>query len=220
MVDYKDEIIQAINKDIQKEKWLSFWKKYYTVIIIGVVLIVGAISSFSWWSYSNSVARYDASRSLLAYLHDLDSAESSASESLVSIEELLRSSKTLWPIQSLNYVSELARKYSDKNKPSQAIEVLNSYQPINDEFFDKFVELQKGEAYLLSKDYDRAFEIFESLSNSSTVWRYFALEWLAELSFQSKDFAASQSYLKTISDDPNAPQALRERSSRILILID
>ena len=226
-----DELIRDIQQEIEKEKWLAFWHTYRTPLVIAGIAIVLAAGMLGYYLNHAAVLKEESSRTLLENLHlvDLANQEQDPDATIWQEMESLLAHKLAeqQPIAQIHYILTLAYHHLENGRPTEALTVLEASQTLAAPYFEHLFTLWQSKAYTLQGETEKAQALLQELvdsrilqqDNNPSIWGYIALEWLVEIALEQENTALAQEHLKTLSDDPLTPQAMRERATLMLNIL-
>ncbi len=206
------DIFKEVDEDLRRDQASKAWSKYGSYVIgaaVAVVLTTAGYNAWNWWYTKTQTElsdRYAAAATLI---------ESGDSESAADLFGALADTDGGYgTLASFNH----ARLLADSGDKAAAIEI-----------WDRLAESSaagpafQGVATLLSvmhqmEDGDPATleARLTPLSEADGGFQEVALELIATLALRQGDGARAREIYTRISDDPNAPVALRARASQML----
>ncbi len=207
------DIFREVDEDIRKERYDKLWTTYGRYLIAAVVLIVlGTVGGVGWTAYQKSVndGRGDRFAAALALARGGSNEQAAASFAALADD-------------AGGGIGALARL----QQAAALIETGDTTAAIA--AYDRLAG--DGSSDRLLRDLARLLAVMHSLDSAGTeelidrlaplirddnAYRYSAREMQALVSYRTGDVAGALSQLRALSDDPEAPPGLRQRSAEMI----
>lgn len=211
-----DHFIEEVDEELKRERYMDLWRKYGTLIVGAVLIVVIAVAGTVGWRQYRKNERIEAG---LAFMDARALAEKGKTE------EALAAFKALGTNGVAGY-RELARFQEAAVLARQGNEAAAAgvYDSIaRDGGTDKLFRDLALILYTLSVA-DRAepkalMDRLKPLTESSSPWRFSALEITALLERRRGDTDAAKAIYRKLADDEKAPPKLRARAAEFLAVI-
>ncbi len=207
------DIFREVDEDIRKERYGKLWKTYGRYLIAAVALIVlGTVAGVGWTAYQKSV-RYDRGDRFAAALALAQGG--SSGQAAASFAELADDAGG--GVGALARLQQAAAhiEAGDTEAAIAAYDIL-----ADDGSADRLLrDLARLLAVMHSVDRANTGELtdgLEPLIRDDNAYRYSARELQALVSHRSGDVAGALSQLRALSDDPDAPAGVRQRSAEMI----
>lgn len=211
-----DQFIEEVDEEIKRERYQDLWRKYGTILVAVVLVIVIAVAGFVGWRQYQANQRTEAG---LAFLEAQRLAEQGKKPEALAAYKALGGGGTAG-YRELARFKEAAALAAEGNEAAAA----GVYDAIaRDGNADRLFRDVALILYALNVA-DRAepnalIERLKPLTESSEPWRYSALEITALLHRRRSDDAAAKEIYRKIADDDNAPPKARARAAEFLAVI-
>lgn len=207
------DIFTEIDEDLRRERALKLWKQYGNYLIMAAVLIVAATAGYvAWQDYS----RKRAERAAAQYVAALDEAksghEAEASKALASI---VQSGHGGYP--ALARLEEAGTKAS-AGDIAGAVTIYRQVAAdtsVDRDIRDAATVLAALDSLDTANPGDMDKDL-AALATPTSPWRYLAWEIEAAAALKAGKIEDARSNYSKISDDPQAPAALRARAAEML----
>lgn len=206
------DIFKEVDEDLRRDQAAKIWRKYGSFVIGGAVAVVLATAGYQTWSWWYTKTQTELSDRYAAAAQLIERGDSDAA--LAEFGTLADTDGGYGTLAAFNH----ARLLADSGDKAAAIEIwdrLAGSSAAGPAF--------QGVATLLSvmhqmEDGDpAALEArLTPLSEAAGGFQEIALELIATLALRQGDSARAREIYTQISDDPNAPVALRARASQML----
>ena len=211
------DIFSEIDEDLKRDRALKLWKQYGNYVIGGAVVLVAATAGYvAWQDYSRKQAEAAAAQ----YIAALDEAKSGspaqAGKALTSIAASGRAGYTALArleeagikanAGDLAGAAELYRQVAADTGADPALRDAATVLAALD-------SLDAPNAGPNSGDIDKDLA---TLSAPTSPWRYLAWEIEAAAAVKAGKIEDARRNYSRISDDPQAPAALRARAAEML----
>jgi len=206
------DIFKEVDEDLRRDRAAKVWRKYGSFMIGGAVAVVLATAGYQAWNWWYTKTQTELSDRYAAAAQLIERGDSDAA--IAEFGTLADSDGGYATLAAFNQ----ARLLADSGDKAAAIEIwdrLAGSSAAGPAF--------QGVATLLSvmhqmEDGDpAALEArLTPLSEADGGFQEVALELIATLALRQGDSARAREIYTQISDDPNAPVALRARASQML----
>jgi len=213
--DQNESIFREIDEEVRRDQLTRLWKRY-GVYAVGtlLVLVVGAVGYQLWRDYRDSQL-----------------AEASA-----AYEELVAQAADMAPVEAAEHFGEAAGQlgggYGLLARLRQAGALTDAgnlaragalYQSVAEQADDPrlaaYARYLAASAKLETDEPDAAIALLGPLADPSQPLYYSALELLAAAHLRAGDEEAARSQFAAITEDPEAPQALKSRAEEMLRML-
>lgn len=207
------DIFSEIDEDLKRDRALKLWKQYGNYVIAGAVVLVAATAGYvAWQDYSRKQAEAAAAR----YVAALDEAKSGspaqAGKALTSIAQSGRAGYTALARLEEAGIKANAGDLAGAAELYRQVAADTSADPALRDAATVLAALDSLDAPNpgdVEKD-------LAALSAPASPWRYLAWEIEAAAAVKAGKIEDARRDYSRISDDPQAPAALRARAAEML----
>lgn len=211
-----DNFIEEVDEDLKRERYAELWRKYGTLIVGAVLLVVIAVAGSMGWRQYQLNTRIESG---LEYVDAIDlAAAGKTADAIAAFQALGKDGAPGY--RDLARFQEAAALVRQGNEAAAA----QIYDAIaKDEGADAVFRNIALILYALNVA-DRAepkglAERLKPLTEEASPWRFSALEITALLHRRRGDVTAARSVYKKLADDERAPPRLRARAAEFLAVI-
>ena len=211
-----DNFIEEVDEDLKRERYAELWRKYGTLILGAVLLVVIAVAGSMGWRQYQLNTRIETG---LKYVDAVDLAVAGKTADAIAAFQAL--GKDGAPgYRDLARFQEAAVLVRQGNEAAAA----QIYDAIaKDEGADAVFRNIALILYALNVA-DRAepkalADRLKPLTGDANPWRFSALEITALLDRRRGDLTAARSVYRKLADDERAPHRLRRRAAEFLDVI-
>lgn len=211
------DIFREVDEEVRRDQLLALWKQFRVPLIVIVVVIVGGVSGWKFWQEQQRQER------------EAESAEFNQAVELLTTGDITAGRAELEDLEDsagpgYRFVARLQHAAS-LTEAGDAEAALSIYDAIA---ADDGLEPRQRElgdllaAYLLVdlENSDAVRARLQPLAVDEGAWRFSAWDLLALLDFNDGDtVAAAETYRRLVADS-GTPQALRQRATDMLDLME
>jgi len=201
-----NEFFREVDEDFRRDQVARFWKRWGTVIIGTVVVVVVAVAGWRYWDYLETTRSQEAAARFYEAQQQIAQTNVSAGQGL--LEELANSSRGDYVLLA-RFRLAASRGAQDPDAGALAFDALadDSSVPAN------FRDLARLRAALLRLDtqYETAAAQLQSLATPENPYRHSAREALGVAALNRGDYDAAGTWFDQLAIDADTPQALRGR---------
>lgn len=208
------DIFREIDEDLRRDRARNLWRKYGTLAIACVTLIVLGTAAFTWWQGHQAEQRQLLAERLYNAM-DLAAQDGGQANGITALEALGDEASGLTSALARFRAATLAfesGQYEEAYGLYQKIIADTSIDPLYRDLAVLLSVLHAGPgadaAGLLAR--------IEPQTADTMPWRTSAREIAAGLAVRSGDMERAQNWLARIADDPAAPLGARGRAAEIL----
>lgn len=207
------DIFTEIDDDLKRERVLKLWKQYGTYMIAAAVLIVAATAGYvAWQDYSRKRAEGAAAQ----YVAALDAAKSAnTADAGRALADIAQSGHAGYPA-----LARLEEADTKANAGDAAGAIAIYRQVAVDTSVDRDLRdaatLLAALDSLNTPDPGDVDKDLAALAAPNSPWRYLAWEIEAAAAVKAGKIEDARANYSKISDDPQAPAALRGRAAEML----
>jgi hypothetical protein len=216
MADQFDEFMEEVQTDIRHEQFMTLWKKYGKLAMVGVGAVVACVALWSMWS------SYQLKQQLLV------------SQQYVMAQDLIANGKPEEALRQMALVSDTNHKvYALLAQFSKA--ALLTEGPTKDlaKAQEIYESIAKGSADPMYKDlallqlvrvrmdalpesatqaqYEELLKVLENLTMNESSWRHFAMELKAVLLYKLNKITEATHVFVDLAQDTKTPESMRMR---------
>lgn len=206
-IDHSFEM--EVTQDLRQEQAAEFFKKYGVIIALVIAAIVAGVAYYQWQTVQQRDVNAAASAPFDTYLNDNNSDTFLVAENAEGYQLLAR------------FIE--AKRMADKDQAKG----LALYQAIIDDsavpaIYQQQAAVMAGyEALNATAGMDKALQAhLIDIETSSSAWQYLAREVLGLNALKANEMREARSYILALTEDNNAPEAIRGRASDLLPLAD
>ncbi len=211
-----DNFIQEVDEELKRERYADLWRKYGRLVVGAVLVVVIAVAGTVGWRQYQTNKRIEAG---LSFMDARELAERGKTQEAIAAFTALGKQGTSG-YRDLARFQEAAALAKQGNEAAAA----GVYDSIaRDQGSDPLFRDLALILYALSVA-DRAEPValaqrLKPLAESSSPWRFSALEITALLERRRGDVAAAKEIYRKLADDERAPPKLRARAAEFLAVI-
>lgn len=202
-----DEFFREVDEEYRRDKVSEIWKKYNTLIIGVVAIVVIGVGGYRYWE---GVQLQKAQEASTAYMQAANLAatgkEADAEKALVALGKEGSSGYGL--LSKFLLASETG--HSNKDAAIQQYSALALDNTIPAEWRD-LAKLRGAMLKMDVGDGSTAQADLEQLATANSAWRHTAREMLGLSALKRNDYAAARRWFDLIAQDNETPQSLRGR---------
>jgi hypothetical protein len=216
MNSLSDALIREINEDVRRDRLTRLWKKYGSLLIGGIILLVLAVAGAEGWRSYQRSTHADASRRLAEAARLTATDPSAAAQAFTTLAD--EGPGDVAVLARLRAADALARA-------GDRAGALDAYQKLaastSDPLYGSLGTLFRAMLVLVQPQANLA--ALESLSAelapltaADQPWRYTAQEILAAVALERGDRVQARELLDALRNDPLAPSEARSRAGQVL----
>ena len=211
----ENSIFDEINEELKHDEVLKFIKKHQNVISWIIVLIIAGIVGYSSW-YSNKKKRLEVAT---VSLHDeiYSSAmknEAGIKKSKATLENLIQNAPSeLVPLVSLIKTGREIATAADNQKAAKQLLELSEKRGVDVVWRDLAVLMYTS--YKLESE-DKLLKRLEKLAEDDRPFRFTAMEKIAMIHANQKEYDKAIEVLTKITDNKEAPDSMKKRIIRVI----
>jgi hypothetical protein len=203
---------REVDEELRRDQMLGYWKRYGTLAIAGLVLLVAALGFGIWWMNQRELKQGDRGEILVTAFEDISTGKTPAAQA--KLDQLAKSGVEGYRVSALLTQADMA---SDANQPGKAIGLFKQVaddsslpQPYRDLATIRMTALQ-----------------FDTLPPQQIVARLKPLAVVGGPWFGSAGEMVAGAYLKlnrpqeagklfaAVARDPKVPETIRTRASQM-----
>ena len=208
------DIFHEVEEEVRRERFDQLWKQYGDYIIAGVALVVIAIAGWQLWQRYETNQRMKASETLIA-------AQTAAAGSD------LGKATPLFALVAKDAPSGYAKiaKLSQAGalfaagQRAAAVEIYKGIAADDSGPIGKLALLRAGWALADSAPRSELATLLAPLNDDKSVWRFSAREIIAYSDYHASDLTKALAEFKALSEDKDAPEAMRNRTRAMADLL-
>jgi hypothetical protein len=206
------DIFQEVEEDVRRERYEQLWSKYGNYIIAAAAVLVIAVAGYQAWTTYDSnqrqqvSERYEKAQTLAATGKAADQAET-------EFAELSKSGYFGYAtLAKFNLVST----YLAQNKREAAVALLRELVDSPNDTVSSVARLRLAWLEADARPKAEIDAILQPLRAADNPWRFAAGEVLAYVELRTGSRAQAEADYLTLSQEPQASPALRQRSGAIV----
>lgn len=211
-----DNFIREIDEEVRRDRIADLWKKYSTLIIGALVLVVAAVGGWRFWEWRQEQAAQAVSARFEQAMRA--SREQRGEEAERELAEITR--QTGAPgyalVARFRLAAELAKR--DASEGAKAFDALSADAAAPPLLRD-VARLRSGLLKVDTTPYAELRPALEPLAASNQTFRHTAREMLGVSALRAKNFEEAGRWFDQIVVDREAPQSLRQRVDLYLALV-
>lgn len=206
-------LIREVNEELRHDQFLVMWRKYGSLAAAAAVAIILGVAGWQIWQAQQDKSRLASSDRFVAALAMLDQGK--RDDALKNLDDLAKNGTSGYQVLSR---FEKAEVLVVDNDITGAIALYNSIAADSsvDPIYRNMATLKSAYLGLDTKDPALTISQVSELTAEASPWRHSAREITALAAIRQGDTEKARVLLKTVSDDPSAPQGLRARASELL----
>lgn len=207
-----DELFREVDEEVRQDRFQQVWKRYGTLVVVAIVVIVGATIAFVVWQDAQESAREaDSTRFLAAVVQE----QTQRDTALLELRDIARDGTPGYRfLASLREASLLA----DAGNTAESVAVFDSIAA-DDDFGAAYRDMARLLAVARGMELLAPEEIEQRLTALNTPenpFRVTAREFLAVSAIRAGNDAQARELLQANVDDSAAPPASRNRAIELL----
>lgn len=206
------DIFREIDEELRRENWAKLWERYSVYIIALAVVIVLATAGIVYWREQQL---RDRRAEGLRYMAALDLAragqDDKASDAFAAIA---REAGSGHAVLARFEDAAMRARLNDAAGALQRYDAIAADSGVDQVYRDLATLL--GAMSRLDSDPKAAAERAQPLTAAQNPWRASALEVTALAKLKDGDAAAARKAYQDLSDDLEAPQAIRQRATEMV----
>ncbi len=210
----EDSIFREIDEELRQENFAKLWKRYGNVIIAGAVVLVVAVGGYQGWQTYDLSSRTQQGERFDTALRSVQvgSVESAISELKVLHDDSGSGYRLLSAFQNAG----LQARMGDETSAAASYDRIAEDSGF-DQIYRDLARLLAATILINTENSDQEIiSRLQSLNTNDNPWRHGTRELLAVAAERSGDKEKSRSLFKALSEDPTAPQGIRQRASEML----
>ena len=219
MTAEENSIFDEINEELKHDEVLKFLKKHQNVISWLVILMIAGIIGHSAW-YSNKKKQLEiATVSLQDEIYSSAmKSEAGIKKSKAALENLIKNAPSeLVPLISLIKTGREITTAADKQKSAQLLLELSEKRGVDIVWRDLAALMYIS--YKLESS-DKLLERLEKLAKDDRPFRFTAMEKIAMIHAEKKEYDKAVEVLKKITDNKEAPDSMKKRITKVINYIE
>jgi hypothetical protein len=206
------DIFREIDEELRRENWAKLWERYSVYVIAFAVVIVLATAGIVYWREQQL---RDRRAEGLRYMAALDLArtgqDDKASDAFAAIA---REGGTGHAVLARFEDAAMRARLDDDAGALQRYDAIAADGGVDQVYRDLATLL--GAMHRLDSDPKAAADRVQPLTAAQNPWRPSALEVTALAKLKSGDAATARKAYQDLSDDLEAPQAIRQRAAEMV----
>jgi hypothetical protein len=206
------DIFQEVEEDVRRERYEQLWQKYGNYIITAAAALVIAVGGYQAWNTYDSnqrqqvSERYEKAQTIAATGKAADQAE-------MEFAELSKSGYFGYATLSK---FNLVTTYLAQNKREAAVALLRELVDSSNDTVSSVARLRLAWLEADARPKPEIEAILQPLRAADNPWRFAAGEVLAYVELRTGSRAQAEADYLTLSQEPQASPALRQRSGAIV----
>lgn len=210
----EEGIFREIDEELRHEQFAKLWKSYGRIFILGAGLIVATVAGYKGWESYDISSRGQQGASFAASLRLAEDGNVEAA--LDALKIFNAEAGTGYQMLSGFKAAALMAGQGDEAGAISAYDKLagdNSFQSVYRDLATVLGAIQRLNA---GQDGATISGYLAPLLAEQNPWRHSARELSAVLAAQSGDKGKARELFKALSEDPAAPQGIRQRAGEML----
>ncbi|MCR4623401.1 MAG: hypothetical protein K5780_01960 [Alphaproteobacteria bacterium] len=219
MTAEENSIFDEINEELKHDEVLKFLKKHQNVISWVVILMIAGIIGHSAW-YSNKKKQLEiATVSLQDEIYSSAmKSEAGIKKNKAALENLIKNAPSeLVPLISLIKTGREITTAADKQKSAKLLLELSEKRGVDVVWRDLAALMYIS--YKLESN-DKLLERLEKLAKGDRPFRFTAMEKIAMIHAEKKEYNKAVEVLKKITDNKEAPDSMKKRITKVINYIE
>jgi len=207
-----EALFREVDEEVRQEEYMKLWSRYGRHMVVGAVLLVGAVAAWEGWKYYQ-LQQAEAAGSVYynALKNASDGKFDDAAASLAAVKH-----QGFGVLAKLEQASILAAK-GDTEKAVAAYDAFAADKN-NDPALADLARVRAGYLLVDSQTPDQLLTRLGPFDKDTSIWRNEAREIFGLSAWRVKDYAMANRYFNAIAADPKASQGLRQRAQMMLQL--
>jgi len=209
----EEGIFREIDEELRNEQFAKLWKNYGKFFVIGVGIIVAAVAGYKAWQSYDLSSRGQQGENFAKSLRLAQSGNEEAA--LDALKALNNEAGSGYRMLSSFKAAALMSDQGDGAGARAAYDKLAGDTSLQSVYRDLAVLLGAVQGMNAGDDKADLTARLTPLSTGNNPWRHSARELLAILAEQSGDKSKALELFKALSEDPAAPQGIRQRAGEM-----
>lgn len=202
-----DEFFREVNEEYRRDQVSHIWKKYNTLIMGAIALIVIGVGGYRYWEGAQLSKAQQAGANFAQAINLAQTSDFAAAEK--ALAALGKEGPTGYAmLAKFTLAGDLSLK--DKDAALREYNALAADGNIAPEWRD-LAKLRSAMLRMDGKDASSARSDLELLAGANGPWRITASEMLLLSHLQQGDYAAARRWLETLNKDVETPAGVRGR---------
>lgn len=202
-----DEFFREVDEEYRRDQVSQIWKKYNTLIIGVIALIVVGVGGYRYWEGVQRSKAQQASADFMQAVSLIQAGKGAEAEQ--ALAALGKDAPAGYALLS-RFVAAAETAAKDKDAAVRDYATLASDSGLPSEWRD-LARLRGAMLQLDGSDDAKAQGDLELLAVASGPWRHTAREMLGLLQMKRSDYAAAGRWFDAIAQDAETPPGLRSR---------
>lgn len=207
-----DQLFREVDEEVRQDRFQAYWKRYGVWFAAAAALIVAVTIGYVVWQNMQESARQGSSDAFVAAI------TGAADDREAAITQLRDLAAEATPGYRLLARMREAALLAETGRPEEAVaafDVIAADDGVDDLYRDlaRLFSVANG-LEILSPDEVRAR--IGGLDTADNPLRFSAREYLAAAALKAGERDSATDLLRSITDDPAAPQGIRSRAAELL----
>lgn len=203
---HSNELIREVEEELQREKLLGYWRRYGTAVTTLAVLVVAGTAG--WIGWQAWTARHHAAESAGFTSAQAVVASAGPTEGARALDGFAAGADPGYAAIARLTAATVAGRAGDATLAKASLAALADDPKAEPLLRDLARVLGLGHV-IDSEDPRLLIEQLTPLAAAGAPWRHYGRQLLASAQLRAGDRAAAISTLKTLTDDPDAPESLK-----------
>lgn len=208
-----DSFIREVEEELRSDKLKSFWERFGTLIIGGIVLIIAATAGTRLYDYYTT---QQANASGDQFLEALNLAnEGKSEEALTALQTLEENGYGQYPVLARMRAATVLANDGKADEAAAAFDAIaaDSSVPVA---LREMAQIRAGYALIDTAEYNEVARRVEALSSTEHTLRHAAREVMGLSAYKNERWSDASTFFNDIADDESSPGGMAERA-RVMI---
>ncbi len=208
-----ESIFREVDEEVRQDEFKKLWDKHGKLFTTLAALLLMTVAGFQFYKYYQ---RTQAEAAGIAYFDALKKAGAGKpDDALAALKAITH--KGYGEVGKLQEADALA----DKGDIDKALAILDAFaaDPANEKPLADLAAIKAGYLRIDSAKPDDLIASLGRFDKDGEVWRHQAREIFGLTAWRTGNYDMADRYMKALFDDPQTPQAMRQRAQVMVQLI-
>lgn len=209
------DVFNEIDEDLRREKLKQLWERYSILIVIGAILIVGAVGGWRGYQYLQAKQAAEAGSAFEAAV--VLSEQGKRAEAEAAFTKIAADgSRGYRGLARLRAAAEAATR--DPQAAAKLYDAITADPSISASEHD-LARVRAAGLLMETDPYDAIRQRLEPAAGPDRTYRHTARELLALSAWRANDATAARQWLDMIGNDAQTPSSMRSRAEALQALL-
>lgn len=211
-----NSFFREVDEAVRHDRFKSLWDRYGVYILVGAILIIGAVASYKGWVYWRDHQAQEAGAEFTQALTlETGNDEAKAREAFSSLAE---NGPSGYRVLARFQLAANEAKAGETDKAVATYDTLSTDGKV-DSILQGLATVRAAGLRIDDADYAEMERRLNGLVETNSPWRFSARELLGLSAYAHDNLPAAQTQFAALVSDQGTPPNLRERANVLLALI-